>query len=167
MEIRTPRLLLTPLQFDDYEWVLTINQDPLWLQFIGDRGVSNAADAKEYIYRINTQLSEWGYGLLAVKCRKTHQALGLCGLINRYAFTCPDLGFALLPHARGQGIVFEAAHSVIEWARVNRHFPFITAMTHPENARSQHVLEQLGFQKQGTFFDKGLPGQHLYWQPLM
>jgi ribosomal-protein-alanine N-acetyltransferase len=167
MEILTPRLSLTPLQFADHEWVLAINQDPLWLKFIGDRGVSNADQAKEYIYRINAQLSEWGYGLLAVKSRKTQQALGLCGLINRYAFTCPDLGFALLPHARRQGIVFEAAHGVIEWAKINRLFACITAMTHPENYRSQHVLEQLGFNKQGTFFDKGLPGQRLFWQPLM
>lgn len=166
MDILTPRLSLTPLQFEDHEWVLAINQDPLWLQFIGDRGVSNADQAKEYIYRINAQLSEWGYGLLAVRCRKTRQALGLCGLINRFAFTCPDLGFALLPHARNQGIGYEAANGVLEWAKVSRQFAFITAMTHPDNHRSGQVLEQLGFTSQGTFFDKGLPGQRLYWRPL-
>lgn len=71
----------------------------------------------------------------------------MCGLINRYVFSCPDLGFALLPDARKQGIALEATKAVIDWVEMEGDMHFITASTHPENERSQHLLRQLGFKK--------------------
>jgi len=166
MTLSSPRLILSPLTYEDREWVLALNQDPLWLRFIGSRGVLNIDDADDYIYRTNAQLSEWGYGLLAIRCKQTNTAFGMCGLINRFSFCCPDLGFALLPSARGQGIGLEAGDTVIKWAQSQGEFHFLTAMTHPQNTRSQQLLNRLGFIKQGYYFDKGLPKQILFWKQL-
>lgn len=166
MKLYSPRLTLCPLTYDDRAWVLALNQDPLWLRFIGSRGVNNLDDAGEYIYRVNAQIDEWGYGLLALKCRHTNAAYGLCGLVNRFAFSCPDMGFALLPSARGQGIGLEAGKAVIAWAQSQSKFSFLTAMTHPENIRSQQLLSKLGFNQHGYYFDKGMPKQRLFWRSL-
>jgi ribosomal-protein-alanine N-acetyltransferase len=97
--------------------------------------------------------------------KKTNAPYGVCGLINRYVFSCPDLGFALLPGARKQGIALEATKAVIDWVEMEEDMHFITASTHPENARSQHLLHQLGFKKRGPYFiDRSTPVQTLFWR---
>ncbi|WP_394223693.1 GNAT family N-acetyltransferase [Alteromonas gracilis] len=157
----TQRISLRPLTYDDQHWVLALQQDALWKKFIGSRNVNSLEDACDYISRTNAQREEWGYGLLAVELKETKQPLGVCGLFNRFAFVYPDLGFAMLPEARGKGVCLEACQCVINWSAA-RGYRFLTAMTHPENVASQNLLSRLGFEKQGLYFDKAFPGQHLY-----
>jgi ribosomal-protein-alanine N-acetyltransferase len=165
MLLLTERLELSPLTQADKLWIVEMHQDPLWKQFIGYRGVARVEDAADYIDRVNAQVSEWGYGLLAIRNKKTNAPYGVCGLINRYVFSCPDLGFALLPGARKQGIALEATKAVIDWVEMEEDMHFITASTHPENARSQHLLHQLGFKKRGPYFiDSSTPVQTLFWR---
>lgn len=159
------RVRLRPLSYQDQEWVLALQQDPQWVKFIGSRAVNTREDACDYIARTNAQREEWGYGLLAIEDIKTDLPLGVCGLFNRFAFTCPDLGFALLPEARGRGICQEACELVIQWAR-SQGYSFLTGMTHPDNTRSQALLTKLGYEKQGWYFDKSYPVQALYWLSL-
>lgn len=159
------RLCLRLLHVEDKHWVLRLQQDPLWIKFIGSRGVNSLDDANDYIERTNAQRAEWGYGLWAVVDKNSQQPFGVCGLFNRFAFTCPDLGFAILPEARGQGVCIEACNRVIAWAQ-DENYRFLTAMTHPENKASQHVLTRVGFKKHGAYFDKSFPKQDLFWLDL-
>lgn len=160
------RLCLRPLTLADQHWVLALQQDALWLKYIGSKGVNTLQDACDYIENTNAQRQEWGYGLWAVEDKHTAQPLGVCGLFNRFAFQCPDLGFAMLPESRGKGICQEACHAVITWAKA-QNYTFLTAMTHPENSASQCVLQRVGFTKQGVFFDKAFSGQTLFWLSLI
>ena len=129
MLLLTERLELSPLTQADKLWIVEMHQDSLWKQFIGNRGVASVEDAADYIDRVNAQLNEWGYGVLAIRNKKTNAPYGVCGLINRFIFSCPDLGFALLPIARKQGIAFEAAKAVIDWVEMEEDMRFITAST--------------------------------------
>ncbi|MDO6537266.1 GNAT family N-acetyltransferase [Alteromonas stellipolaris] len=163
MLLLTERLELSPLTQADKLWIVEMHQDSLWKQFIGNRGVASVEDAADYIDRVNAQLNEWGYGVLAIRNKKTNTPYGVCGLINRFIFSCPDLGFALLPIARKQGIALEAAKAVMDWVEMEEEMHFITASTHPENTRSQHLLQKLGFEKRGPYFiDKSTPVQTLF-----
>ncbi|BFT29131.1 GNAT family N-acetyltransferase [Alteromonas sp. D210916BOD_24] len=164
-QIVTQRLTLRPLNFDDKHWVLALQKDELWLKFIGSRNVDSLDDACDYIARTNAQREEWGYGLLAVEDKQSGAPVGVCGLFNRFAFECPDLGFAMLPEARGKGLCFEACEGVICWAR-SQGYGFLTAMTHPENRASQRLLSKLGYKTQGSYFDKGITEQKLFWLTL-
>ncbi|GFD67568.1 GNAT family N-acetyltransferase [Alteromonas sp. KUL106] len=157
----TDRITLRPLTFDDQHWILALQQDALWLKYIGSKNVNTLEDACDYIAKTNAQRKEWRYGLLAVELSETGQPLGVCGLFNRFSFECPDLGFAMLPHARRSGLCFEACQCVINWS-ASQGYRFLTAMTHPENTASQNLLLRLGFKKQGLYFDKAFPGQHLF-----
>ncbi|MCB4437777.1 GNAT family N-acetyltransferase [Alteromonas sp. McT4-15] len=159
------RLRLRLLDFEDKHWILRLQQDDLWLKFIGSRGVNSVDDACDYIERTNAQRAEWGYGLWAVEDKVSHQPIGVCGLFNRFAFSCPDLGFAMLPEARGKGLCREACTRVIQWAH-EKGYHFLTAMTHPDNSASQRVLERVGFAKHGAYFDKTFSKQTLYWLDL-
>lgn len=161
----TERLHLRPLNLADKHWILSLQQDEQWQKFIGSRGVNSIDDACDYIENTNAQRQEWGYGLLAVEDRETGLPQGVCGLFNRFAFSYPDLGFALLPQARGKGLCVEACGAVIDWSR-SQGYEFLTAMTHPQNSASQHVLERVGFTRHGIYFDKTFPEQTLYWLSL-
>ncbi len=163
--LTSERLNLRPLTFSDKHWVLSLQQDELWLKFIGSRNVNTLDDACDYIAKTNEQREEWGYGLLAIEDKASGEPLGVCGLFNRFAFSCPDLGFAILPQARNKGLCFEACECVINWAQGQK-YAFLTAMTHPENKASQHLLLRLGYKLQGRYFDKGFVGQNLYWLDL-
>ena len=159
--LTSDRITLRPLTFDDQHWVLALQQDELWLKYIGSKNVNTLDDACDYIGKTNAQREEWGYGLLAVELNDTKQPLGVCGLFNRFAFECPDLGFAMLPEARGSGLCHEACKKVIAWATAEG-YGFLTAMTHSDNKASQKLLHRLGFKKQGLYFDKTFPKQHLF-----
>lgn len=163
--LKSERLFLRPLTFADKHWVLALQKEEMWLKFIGSRNVNSLDDACDYIARTNAQREEWGYGLLAVEDKHNNIPLGVCGLFNRFAFECPDLGFAMLPQARGQGLCYEACNAVIGWARENG-YAFLTAMTHPENKKSQQLLLRLGFEDHGFYFDKSFEQQRLFWLTL-
>ena len=87
----TDRITLRPLTFDDQHWVLALQQDALWLKYIGSKNVNSLDDACDYIGKTNAQREEWGYGLLAVEDNDARRPLGVCGLFNRFSFECPDL----------------------------------------------------------------------------
>ncbi|MEW9798408.1 GNAT family N-acetyltransferase [Alteromonas sp. CYL-A6] len=161
--IDTTRLRLRPLTDDDAEWIYTLNHDPLWLRFIGSRGVATRDDALTYIGRIQAQLDEWGYGLLAVTDKHSGQPYGMCGLIKRPTMEPPDLGFALLAEARGAGIAKEAAGAVLAWATETGRFDRVTASAHAENHRSIALLKMLGFELIGKMFSRDVPEQRFFF----
>ena len=49
--IETERLILRRLTAGDSEFMLALLNDPLWLRFIGDRGVRTLDDARDYILK--------------------------------------------------------------------------------------------------------------------
>ncbi|QJR80366.1 GNAT family N-acetyltransferase [Alteromonas pelagimontana] len=167
MELVTSRLRLRLPRHQDAAWLYTLNQDPLWLRFIGNRGVHSLLDAQRYVDHCCGHFDNWGYGLLSVELRMTGQPIGMCGLINRQLFRCPDLGFAYLPSGRGRGYAHEAASAVIKYAHSALQFDFLTAMTHLENFDSQKLLLKLGYKRQGKLFLKGVPAQKFYWLNLL
>lgn len=164
--LSTSRLRLRKPVADDRNWIFALNHDPLWLRFIGNRGVHTLKDANRYIDNALVHFENHGYGLFAVEDKLTGKPLGMCGLINRGIFSAPDLGFALLPQARGQGIGGEAGEAVISYARDTLGVTYLTAMTHADNIDSQKLLMKLGFKKRGNLFMSGVFAQHFFWLDL-
>lgn len=162
MNLSTERFCLRLPQHSDKDWIYTLNTDPLWMRFIGDRGVKVPDDALRFVDVVLKQHDSWGYGLLAVEDKVTGEAVGMCGLVNRDLFDYPDLGFALLPEARGKGVIDEVAPAVLNWAKAMG-YTTITAMTHPQNLASQKVLLRIGYQRQGTLCLPDLGPQCLFW----
>lgn len=160
--LKTERLVLSPLCEQDASWIYELQQDQAWKTFIGDRGVSSVADAVAYIEKVNQQIREWGYGLLAVRKRDSAAALGICGLIKRPHLHYPDLGFALFAHARGQGIAFEAADKLMQWASQEAGYSHITAITHADNHASIALLNRLGFVSMGNLYAHNSPLQRFF-----
>ena len=146
MDLRTLRLLLRELTADDAPFILTLLNDPAWIQFIGDRGVRSIADAAGYIERgPRASYALHGFGLEIVTLNDTGAPIGICGLLKRDSLPEPDLGFAFLPAYRSQGYAFEAASAVRDFARGRLRLSSLLAIVDPANGASIRLLEKLGF----------------------
>ncbi len=66
--LETARLRLRPLSFGDADFIVRLLNDPCFLRHIGDKGVRNAEDAREYI-RTGPMASyeRFGFGLSLVE----------------------------------------------------------------------------------------------------
>lgn len=150
LELRTERLRLRPLERADAPFILELVNDPDWIRFIGDRQMRTLEQAEQYIVEgPKASYEEHGFGLLAVTLRETDTSVGICGLIRRPTLDDVDLGFALLSDHRGHGYSVEASRVVLTSA-ADHGLTRVVAITDPENTASRRVLEQLGFQGEGT-----------------
>jgi RimJ/RimL family protein N-acetyltransferase len=58
-----------------------------------------------------------------------------------------EIGYGVIPSARGRGFATEAAASLVGWARLDPRCAAITALgVRPGNTASERVLEKLGMQ---------------------
>lgn len=143
--IETKRLTLRKITLSDASFISTLVNTPGWLQFIGDRKVSDEASAKSFIKSwAITRYNRHGYGPYLLLYQA--QPIGVCGLFKREHLDYPDLGFALMPEYMGQSFAKESSAAVIEHAR-SLGFEKLYAITIPENHTSQGLLLSLGFIK--------------------
>jgi len=150
--VETPRLVLRRLEESDAEFVLTLVNDPAWLEFIGDKGVRTLDDARAYLRNGPMAMyAQHGHGLYRVETKASGEAIGMCGLIKRDTLPDVDLGYAFLPQARGGGYAYEAASATMTYARETLNLQRIVAIVSPGNERSIALLEKLGFR-----FEKSL-----------
>lgn len=143
--LKTSKIMLREATLNDRDYIVALLTDDDWQHYIGDRGVFDQSSAKTYIE--NTLLASYrtfGYGLWVVESYPGQQWLGLCGLIQRTPTAFPELGYAMLPHARGKGYCMEACKQVIGWAK-DREMDYLFATTTPDNVVSQHILTHCGF----------------------
>jgi [ribosomal protein S5]-alanine N-acetyltransferase len=143
--MRTHRLELLPLDDSHAALILALFNDPDFLQHVGDKGVRTEAQARDYL-RSGPMAEQRRSGITnyAVRLQGTAPWLGTCGLLQRPFLPGPDIGYAFLPSARGQGIAREAAQAIVQQAdRDGR--PALWAMVNPDNTRSLGLLQSLGF----------------------
>ena len=160
----TSRLRLRPLIMDDAKFILELVTDPDWLTYIGDKGVYSIDDAKAYICDgPQAMYQQHGLGLLLVESLESSKSLGLCGLLKRDNLPMPDVGFAFLAAARGQGYAYEAASAVIAHSFQQTSVDCLAAITSKTNMRSQTLLQKLGFTFKGLHhMNKSDPGSNLF-----
>jgi RimJ/RimL family protein N-acetyltransferase len=148
--IETDRLVVRRLTVEDAPFILRLLNEPSFLQHIGDRGVRNLADAKQYILSGPVASYEaHGFGLFLVELKESRHPIGICGLLKRDALYDVDLGFAFVPESWSKGYAFESASATLAYARDTHHLKRIVAITSPENVASINLLVKLGF-----FFDR-------------
>src|SRR5437762_8298135 len=143
--IETERLTLRRLTVDDATFILKLLNDDAFLRFIGDKGVRNLDDARQYI--VKGPLASYqrlGFGIYLVVLTTTHEPIGMCGLVKRDALEDADIGFAFLPDFRSQGYASEAAKAVRDYALNSLGLKRLVAITNPDNAGSIRVLEKIG-----------------------
>ena len=143
--LETERLTLRELTTDDAEFSLRLLNEPSFLRFIGDKGVRNLQDARQYI--LNGPVASYnqnGFGLYLVVLKSTNTSIGMCGLIKRETLTDVDIGFAFLPEFWNKGYALESATAVFSYGKDVLKLPRIVAITNKDNVTSGKLLERLG-----------------------
>ena len=143
--LETERLTLRELTTDDAEFSLRLLNEPSFLRFIGDKGVRNLQDARQYI--LNGPIASYnqnGFGLYLVVLKSTNTSIGMCGLIKRETLTDVDIGFAFLPEFWNKGYALESATAVFSYGKNVLKLPRIVAITNKDNVTSGKLLERLG-----------------------
>jgi RimJ/RimL family protein N-acetyltransferase len=142
----TERLVLRRLTVEDAPFILRLLNEPSFLQHIGDRGVRNLADAKQYI--LSGPVASYdrhGFGLFLVELKDGGAPIGICGLLKRDALDEVDLGFAFVPECWSQGYASESASATLDYAHGTHHLGRVVAITSPDNVASINLLVKLGF----------------------
>ena len=149
--LETERLLLRWVEASDAGFMLQLLNDPDWLRYIGDRGVRTIEDARSYIATGPRELyARLGFGLYMVELRESGAGVGICGLVKRDWLEDVDLGFAFLPHGRGQGYAYEAASATVQHGQAAFGLTRIAAIVAPDNRDSIRLLTRLGFRFERT-----------------
>lgn len=152
----TERLILREFIPEDAEFIFALVNDPVWLRFIGDRGIRNLDDARAYIQNGPMAMyAREGFGLLAVTLKPVGTPIGMCGLIKRDELPDVDIGFAFMPLYRQSGYGYEAASATLAYARDEVELKRVVAILSQDNVASARLLQKLGFTFEREF---SLPG---------
>ncbi|MGG0151745.1 GNAT family N-acetyltransferase [Bacillus mycoides] len=152
----TERLNLRWLDIKDAPFILELVNDPAWIQFIGDKGVKNLEDAKNYILNGPVDMyNKMGFGLYLVERKEDLTPLGMCGLIKRDSLEDVDIGFAFSEKFRSKGYGYESASAVIEYGKNELGLKRIVAITSTDNTASGKLLEKVGLRFEKIISDSG------------
>ena len=144
--LETDRLLLSPLSYDDCEFIFELVNEPSFKRFVGDKKVASADDARRYLRDGPIDNYErYGYGLYLVTLKDSGERVGICGLLRRQQFEDPDLGFAFLERFHNSGYASESTKAVLAWAFDTLKFSRVIAIADRQNAPSVRILDKLGF----------------------
>lgn len=150
MLFSTERLLLCQWSETDAPFILELLNTDGWLRYIGNRNITNVADAEHYIRTVLVKgFEDNRFGFWCVIEKQSEKAIGMVGYVQRDWLPGTDLGFALLPDFEGKGYAFEAAKLLVDQ---RSHFGFdeLLAVTMKDNERSISLLKRLGFEVTGT-----------------
>ncbi|MFC7158723.1 GNAT family N-acetyltransferase [Pseudidiomarina halophila] len=148
----TERLVLRELEDADANFIHQLYTGSDFRRAIGDRGISSLADAADYLKKVlQNSYREHGFGLWLMEFEG--QGVGVCGLVKRDYLPVPDLGFALVPEAYGQGFAREAAAACLSYARAELGLPELLAIASMDNEASHKLLQAVGFKPNGMIIE--------------
>ena len=160
----TERLHLRRMQDADAPFILELLNEPLFHRFIGDKGVRNLEDARNYM-RTGPMASyaEHGFGLFLVERKEDAAPVGMCGLLKRASMEDVEVGFAFLERFSGQGFATEAGQAVMRLARDEFRLKRVAAIADIDNDASANVLRKIGLKLRGTIKLPELDSERRYF----
>jgi [ribosomal protein S5]-alanine N-acetyltransferase len=169
--IETTNLKLVPCELRYYEAILT-DQRQLermlgvtvfdnWFDFPGVAGIEAVRYSYEYMKAHPDALGWWGYLFIHVKDQALVGQGGFKGKANEDGMV--EIGYAIVPAYRRQGLATEAAQGLIDYAFSHAHIKSVTAHTLAEPNASTRVLKKVGMKFGGTVNDPD-DGEIWHWR---
>ena len=149
--LHTARLRLRPFVGTDGNALFALHSDAHVLRYWDSPPWKEPARADRFLVDCR-RMAEQGTGVrVAIDLVADGAFLGWCSL----ARWSPDhrsaaLGYCLNEQAWGHGYATEAAHALLEWGFDTLDLNRVQAETDTRNLASAHVLEKLGFVREGT-----------------
>ena len=150
--LTTARMTLTDITEADFAAAYETDRDPLVLRYIGD-GTGETRSFEDFCEHFRARIESW----MSPICRMwvmrplgSDDFLGLVFLKPVKDTPYVEVGYRMPQAHWGKGYATEAAHATIRYGFDVGGLNEITAVTHPDNAASQHVLTKCGLQRDGT-----------------
>jgi [ribosomal protein S5]-alanine N-acetyltransferase len=150
-ELKTARLLLTPLRPQDAPALYKATSDPEVMRYWDWPEHDSILTTTAFIA---TELEEVAAGKAfywAIRTSRDAEALGTCDLseIDDHHKRA-EVGFLFAQAAWGKGYAHEAMQAVITHAKSELGIERLTARTHAGNEKSARLLKRLTFEFEGT-----------------
>lgn len=160
--IETERLRLRGHGVDDFDDLCAIWADPDVVRHIGGEPVK-PEDVWSKLLRMTGHWTLFGFGYWRIEDRDSGRHVGQAGFgiqmrdIDPPFGDAPEIGWALRSDARGRGLAIEAVRAVIAWGE--EHFGDVetVCLIHPENVRSIHLAEKVGYREYARTTYRGGP----------
>jgi len=150
--LTTARMTLADVADDDFAATYAMDQDPLMARYVGD-GQPETRPLSEYRDFMRARLASWTSGqfhMWVMRLRSGNAFLGWAMLKPIKDTPHVEVGYRMPQSSWGKGYATEAARAVLEYGFNVAGFDEITAVTHPDNPASQHVLGKAGLKRGGT-----------------
>jgi len=146
-EIRTSRLVLTPVNWPDLEDIIRLKSDAgAFGQMLG--GVRNRIEAEEEMAEDVSFWARCGVGIFAI--RENGLFVGITGVHERPDGRGLGLRFSIFPWAAGRGIAREAAAAALYFV-MDTGIKRVVAIASEDNRASRIVLGSIGLHHTETF----------------
>jgi len=154
----TGRLVIREFVTGDARFIQELMHTPGWVQFVGDRGVTDEESAVAYL--VNGPIRNYrekGFGFYCMALKEDDTPIGMCGFVKRGGLEHIDFGFAILPQYEGKSYAYEASERLLQLAPELLSTDHLAAITALDNPRSTNLLRRLGFVFRKTIFLPGDP----------
>ena len=155
MEIITPRLQLRDFVIDDWPAVLAYQSDPRYLRYY-EWTERTEEQVRAFVGRFvdNQNAQPRTKFQPAIVLRADGRLIGNCGLrLPAPEARVAEMGCELAPDAWGQGYAAEAARAMLAFGFEHLRLHRVWANCMAENAAAWHLLEKLGFEREGRLRD--------------
>jgi len=149
--LETARLVLRALRLEDADFVFREWGDSVVTYYMWDEDpLQSREQAEEMLQPLQTPETMPHFKWWGIELKAEGRLIGTCGYCkwdkqHRRA----EIGYDLWPDFWGQGLMPEALRALLRYGFQEMALNRVEATTHTENRRSQRVLEQLGFQREG------------------
>lgn len=157
-ELETDRLILRPHVVGDFDESFALWSDEIVTRFIGGKPSSR----EEVWSRLLRYVGHWamlGYGYWVIREKHNGRFVGELGFadfrreIDPPLDGVPEIGWALMPSAHGQGYATEAVRGALAWADAKWTGGDTVCIIAPDNAPSRRVAQKCGYveERQTTY----------------
>lgn len=151
--LQTVRLTLRDLTSEeDYRATYAMDCDPLVVRYVGT-GAAETRPFEAYRDFMRGRLALWTSDRVHMWAMRLHGSEDFLGwAILKPVRDTPhvEVGYRMPQAHWGRGYATEATRAVLDYGFNTVGLDEITAVTHPDNAASQHVLTKCGLKRDGT-----------------
>ncbi|MBD2258490.1 GNAT family N-acetyltransferase [Pseudanabaena sp. FACHB-2040] len=157
LTLETERLRLRPIADSEVDTLHAILTDSFVRKYLCDDQIFSRQQVEEMLAESQRAFAEerWGLWLIEVKAEPT--PIGFVGLWNFFEEPQPQLAYALLPGATGQGYATEAATRILTYAFDELGYGYLVASCDKPNLASQNVAERIGMKRVEERTENGKP----------
>ncbi len=157
----TERLRIRAPRENDRADFVAMSMDIDVMRFISDGNLTE--EGANEIADVSINQADQAYGAWTIEDGATGEFLGWVVLMPLDESDDIEVGYGLKKSAWGRGIATEAARCLVEYGFDTLGLEEIVAITRPENAASQNVLQKVGLKRDGFRDAYGVKG-HFYFR---